>query len=311
MTREIVIGTRDSALALWQTHWVLENLSRLNPEYKFRVVEMKTQGDKILDVALAKIGDKGLFTKELEVAMLNGEIDMAVHSMKDMPTKLPEGLIIGAICQREEAGDVLIGRSAGSLRELPHGARVGTSSLRRRAQLLKYRPDLQIEDLRGNLNTRMAKLERQDLDAIVLAAAGVKRMGWEDRISERISFEVSLPAVGQGSVGIEIRESDKEIERIVKTLEHRESSIAITAERAMLRTLEGGCQIPIGALGRVEGDQLTLEGVVASLDGKELLRTSIAGPADQAEELGVQLAKQLITMGADKILNLIRLEIGE
>ncbi len=311
MTREIVIGTRDSALALWQTHWVLENLSRLNPEYKFRVVEMKTQGDKILDVALAKIGDKGLFTKELEVAMLNGEIDMAVHSMKDMPTKLPEGLIIGAICQREEAGDVLIGRSAGSLLELPPGARVGTSSLRRRAQLLKHRPDLQIEDLRGNLNTRMAKLERQDLDAIVLAAAGVKRMGWEDRISERISFEVSLPAVGQGSVGIEIREGDQEIERIVKTLEHRESSIAITAERAMLRTLEGGCQIPIGALGKVEGDQLTLEGVVASLDGKELLRTSIAGPADQAEELGVLLAKQLLSMGADKILNSLRMEIGE
>lgn len=311
MTREIVIGTRDSALALWQTHWVLENLSRFNPEYQFRVMEMKTQGDKILDVALAKIGDKGLFTKELEVAMLKGEIDMAVHSMKDMPTRLPEGLTIGAICRREEAGDVLIGRTAGTLQELPQGARVGTSSLRRRAQLLKYRPDLQIEDLRGNLNTRMAKLERQDLDAIVLAAAGVKRMGWEDRISQRIPFEISLPAVGQGSVGIEIREGDEEIERIVKTLEHRESSIAIKAERAMLRTLEGGCQIPIGALGRVEGAQLTLEGVVASLDGKELLRASIAGSADRAEELGVQLAKQLIAMGADKILNSVRMEIGE
>ncbi|MHB8984093.1 MAG: hydroxymethylbilane synthase [Carboxydocellales bacterium] len=311
MTREIVIGTRDSALALWQTNWVLENLSKLHPGYKFRVIEMKTQGDKILDVALAKIGDKGLFTKELEMAMLKGEIDLAVHSMKDMPTKLPEGLVIGAICRREEAGDALIGRTAKSLQQLRPGARVGTSSLRRRAQLLNVRPDLQIEDLRGNLNTRIAKLEGQDLDAIILAAAGVKRMGWEDKISERIPFAVSLPAVGQGSVGIEIREDDEEIQRLVKTLDHRESSIAIKAERAMLRTLEGGCQIPIGALGKVDGNQLELEGVVASLDGKELLRTSVVGSADQAEELGVQLAKKLIAMGADKILISVRLEIGE
>ena len=311
MTREIVIGTRDSALALWQTNWVLENLSKLHPGYKFRVIEMKTQGDKILDVALAKIGDKGLFTKELEMAMIKGEIDLAVHSMKDMPTKLPDGLVIGAICQREEAGDALIGRSAKSLQQLGPGARVGTSSLRRRAQLLNARPDLQIEDLRGNLNTRIAKLEGQDLDAIILAAAGVKRMGWEDKISERIPFAVSLPAVGQGSVGIEIREDDEEIQRLVKTLEHRESSIAIKAERAMLRTLEGGCQIPIGALGKVDGNQLELEGVVASLDGKELLRTSVVGSVDQAEELGVQLANKLIAMGADKILTSVRLEIGE
>ncbi|MFZ3170823.1 MAG: hydroxymethylbilane synthase [Carboxydocellales bacterium] len=311
MTREIVIGTRDSALALWQTNWVLENLSKLHPGYKFRVIEMKTQGDKILDVALAKIGDKGLFTKELEMAMIKGEIDLAVHSMKDMPTNLPAGLVIGAICRREEAGDALIGRSAKSLQQLRPGARVGTSSLRRRAQLLNVRPDLQIEDLRGNLNTRIAKLEGQDLDAIILAAAGVKRMGWEDKISERIPFAVSLPAVGQGSVGIEIREDDEEIQRLVKTLEHRESSIAIKAERAMLRTLEGGCQIPIGALGKVDGNQLELEGVVASLDGKELLRTSIVGSTDYPEELGAQLANKLIAMGADKILISVRLEIGE
>ncbi len=310
MTREIVIGTRDSNLALWQTKWVLENLTRLNPDYKFRVIEMKTQGDKILDVALAKIGDKGLFTKELEVAMLNGEIDLAVHSMKDMPTRLPEGLKIGAICQREEAGDVLIGRTAKTLSDLPHGARVGTSSLRRRAQLLKFRPDLQIEDLRGNLNTRMEKLTRQGLDAIVLAAAGVIRLGWEDKITERISFDVSLPAVGQGSVGIEIRENDPEVENIIKRLDHRESSVSIEAERALLRTLEGGCHILIGALGKVEVDQLTLEGVVASLDGKELLRKSVVGKADQAEQLGVTLANDLIAMGADKILKSVRLEIG-
>lgn len=309
MTREIIIGTRDSALALWQTNWVKEQLSKLYPQYKFRVIEMKTQGDKILDVALAKIGDKGLFTKELETAMLTGEIDLAVHSMKDMPTQLPEGLVIGAICEREEAGDVLIGRTAKSLDQLPQGAKVGTSSLRRRAQLLKYRPDLQIEDLRGNLNTRMKKLESQGLDAIVLAAAGVIRMGWSDQISERISMKVSLPAVGQGSVGIEIRENDEEVANLIKALEHRESALAIIAERAMLRKLEGGCQIPIGALGQVEGDKLKLEGVVASLDGTKVLRTSVEGKVSEAEALGLDLANELLGMGAQEILNSLRTEI--
>lgn len=309
MKKEIVIGTRDSALALWQTNWVRDNLAQLNPGCHFRVVEMKTQGDKILDVALAKIGDKGLFTKELETALLKGEIDLAVHSMKDMPTQLPEGLVIGCICKREEPGDVLIGRTSPTLDKLPQGARVGTSSLRRKAQLLKYRPDLQIEDLRGNLNTRMAKLAGQNLDAIVLAAAGVKRMGWADQITERIPFSVSLPAVGQGSVGIEIRQGDQEIADIVKTLADSESTAAILAERAMLRRLEGGCQIPIGALGTVQGDQLTLEGVVASLDGKELLRKSISGSVNDAEEIGDQLALELIALGADRILNSVRMEI--
>lgn len=310
MTREIIIGTRDSALALWQTNWVKEQLSRLYPQYQFRVIEMKTQGDKILDVALAKIGDKGLFTKELETAMIKGEIDLAVHSMKDMPTMLPKGLVIGAICEREEAGDVLIGRTAKTLDQLHQGAKVGTSSLRRRAQLLKYRPDLQIEDLRGNLNTRMAKLEGQGLDAIVLAAAGVIRMGWSDQISERISTKVSLPAVGQGSVGIEIREDDEEVANLVKALEHRESALAILAERAMLRKLEGGCQIPIGALGQVEGNNLKLEGVVASLDGTKVLRTSVEGKVSEAEALGLKLANILLGMGAGEILKSLRTEIG-
>lgn len=308
MAREIIIGTRDSALALWQTYWVMENLQRLNPQYTFKTVEMKTQGDKILDVALAKIGDKGLFTKELEVAMLDREIDLAVHSMKDLPTKLPDGLIIGAICEREEPGDVLISRDGKKLDELPQGARVGTSSLRRRAQLKKYRPDLQIEDLRGNLNTRMKKLESQNLDGIILAAAGVIRLGWADRITQRIPFEVSLPAVGQGSVGIEIRANEPEIEALVKTLEYKDSSVAILAERAMLRKLEGGCQIPIGALGRVKGDQLTLEGVVASLDGKDLLRTSVTGSVDKPDEIGIELADKLLAMGADEILRCVRQE---
>ncbi|MDA8235235.1 MAG: hydroxymethylbilane synthase [Clostridia bacterium] len=308
MAREIIIGTRDSALALWQTHWVVENLQRLNPQYSFKVIEMKTQGDKILDVALAKIGDKGLFTKELEVAMLNKETDLAVHSMKDLPTKLPDGLIIGAICEREEPGDVLISRDGKKLDELPQGARVGTSSLRRRAQLKKYRPDIQIEDLRGNLNTRMNKLETQNLDAIILAAAGVVRLGWADRITQRIPYEVSLPAVGQGSVGIEIRANDPEVAALVKTLEHRESAVAILAERAMLRKLEGGCQIPIGALGQVSGDELTLEGVVAGLDGKDLIRSSVIGPVDNPEKIGIELADKLLAMGADEILRCVRQE---
>lgn len=306
MAREIVIGTRDSALALWQARWVLEQLQKHHPEHTFKMVEMKTQGDKILDVALAKIGDKGLFTKELEIAMLNREIDLAVHSMKDLPTRLPEGLTIGAICVREEPGDVLIGRTAHSVDELPQGAKVGTSSLRRRAQLKKHRPDLQIEDLRGNLNTRMRKLEEQGFDAIVLAAAGVIRLGWEDRISQRIPFGISLPAVGQGSVGIEIREGDEEILKLVKVLEDPAAAMAITAERTMLRTLEGGCQIPIGAYGRIEDGQLVLDGLVASLDGETILRTQVKGEPGEAEKIGLQAAQNLLDQGAQEVLKSLR-----
>lgn len=310
MAREIVIGTRDSALAMWQTEWVLANLQQLNPDYKFRVVSMKTQGDKILDVALAKIGDKGLFTKELEVAMLSGQTDMAVHSMKDLPTVLPEGLMIGAICERHDPRDVVISRNGNNLADMPQGAKIGTSSLRRCAQLLSYRPDLQLEPLRGNLNTRMAKLERENMDAIILAAAGVERLGWADRITERLSTDVSLPAVGQGSVGIEIRENDPEVLAVVQKLNHFPSEKAILAERALLKKLEGGCQVPIGALGTVEGDQLTLKGVVASLDGKELIRSEITGSVNEAVALGQELAEKLIEMGADRILKCVRQEFS-
>ncbi len=309
MAREIIVGTRDSALAMWQTNWVVDNLKKHNPDYSFRILSLKTQGDKILDVALAKIGDKGLFTKELEVGMLEGDIDLAVHSMKDLPTVLPEGLMIGCICERVDPRDVVISRHGKTLGELPEGARVGTSSLRRCAQLLKFRPDLQLEPLRGNLNTRMAKLERNNLDAIVLAAAGVERMGWKDRITEYLSPDVSLPAVGQGSIGIEIREDDREVHEIVGKLNHFPSQAAITAERAMLRKLEGGCQIPIGSLGTVTGDKLTLEGVVAGLDGKELIKASVSGPVDDAAVLGQQLADKLIEMGADQILKSVRQEL--
>lgn len=310
MAREIVVGSRDSALAMWQTNWVVENLQRLNPDYSFRIVSMKTQGDKILDVALAKIGDKGLFTKELEVAMINREIDLAVHSMKDLPTVLPEGLMIGAICERVDPRDVVISRLGIPLEQMPKGARIGTSSLRRCAQLLNFRADFQLEPLRGNLNTRMAKLEQQELDGIILAAAGIERMGWGDRITQRLATEVCLPAVGQGSIGIEIREDDSEVYKIVQTLNHFVSQAAITAERALLKKLEGGCQVPIGSLGTVEGETLTLQGVVAGLDGKELIRSSISGPVDQAAVLGEELAARLVEMGADKILKSVRQELS-
>lgn len=306
MAREIIIGTRDSELALWQTNWVVDNLKRLNPEFTFRIIEMKTQGDKILDVALAKIGDKGLFTKELEVAMIDKEIDMAVHSMKDLPTKLPDGLTIGAICERFDARDVVVSAQGYTINTLPQGAKVGTSSLRRSAQLLKHRPDLNIFPLRGNLNTRMAKLERENFDAIILAAAGIERLGWRERITERIAYDVCLPAVGQGSIGIEIRQDDEEVYKVVQTLNHVPSEIAIIAERAMLRKLEGGCQIPIGSIGRLDGDNMTLDGVVASLDGKNVLKTVVSGPVSEAARLGEELADKLLEMGAGEILKEVR-----
>jgi len=304
--REIIIGTRESALALWQTHWVENELKRLWPEYRFSVVPIKTKGDKILDVALAKIGDKGLFTKELEIAMLEKEIDLAVHSVKDMQTKIPDGLTIGAVCVREDPCDVVISHKGYRLVDLPRGAKVGTSSLRRRAQLLKYRPDLSLHDLRGNVNTRLAKMEREDFDAIILAAAGVKRMGWEEKITDYIDYEISLPAVGQGSIGVECRAGDEEILKIVGKLDHPDARDAITAERAFLRRLEGGCQIPIGALGRADGDELELDGLVASIDGTRVLRSSIQGKRDEADQLGSHLAETLLNRGAKKILDEVR-----
>jgi hydroxymethylbilane synthase len=306
MVQEIKIATRDSALALWQANWVKDTLSEVFPDKIFSLLTMKTQGDKILDVALAKIGDKGLFTKELEIALLENKADLAVHSMKDVPTLLPPGLKLGAIAKRHDCRDVLICPGGYTILTLPQGARVGTSSLRRRAQLAKVRPDLQILDLRGNLNTRFAKLDRGDYDAMLLAAAGVERMGWGERITERIDFATFLPAVGQGSVGIEIRENDPEVDAIVAELNHFQSAIAIRAERAMLKQLEGGCQIPIGALGQINGEELLLEGLVASIDGTKILRHKLAGNVDKPEELGVQLAQVLLDMGAGEILAEVR-----
>ncbi|WP_089611976.1 hydroxymethylbilane synthase [Dehalobacterium formicoaceticum] len=304
--REIVIGTRDSALALWQARWVEQELKKHWPEYSFRVVDIKTKGDKILDVALAKIGDKGLFTKELEVKILDREIDLAVHSMKDVPTMLPEGLIIGAMCRREDPGDVLVSHKGYRLADLPPGAKVGTSSLRRRAQLLRYRPDFQLYDIRGNLNTRLAKMEKEDFDGIILAAAGVKRLGWTEKITDYLSYDVCLPAVGQGSIGIECRGDDLEVLKIIRVINDQDAFDGITAERAFLRKLEGGCQIPIGALGEMEQESMTLHGLVASLDGSTILRDKITGLRSEADQLGRTLADRLIDAGAEKILADVR-----
>lgn len=308
MRREIVIGTRESKLAMWQANWVVENLKEANPAYRFRIVGMRTQGDNILDVALAKIGDKGLFTKELELAMLRGDIDLAVHSMKDLPTVLPEGLIIGAVCRREYPGDVLIAKEGKSLEELPYGALIGTSSLRRSAQLLNYRSDLKMVTLRGNINTRLRKLEEEGLDAIVLASAGITRMGWGNRITQTLPFDICLPAVGQGAIGVEIRRDHEEITRLVSRIDHTESRCAIQAERSFLKQLEGGCQVPIGSLGTVDNSRLILEGLVASLDGKKVVRSSITGRLGEAEILGQRLAEKLLKMGAGDILQEMRQE---
>ena len=304
------VGTRESLLAMWQTNWVVEQLKEKHPEIKVEIVKIKTKGDKILDTALSKIGDKGLFTKELELAMLRDEIDIAVHSMKDMPTKLVKGLVIGAICKREHPGDVLISSTGESLDELKTGAVIGTSSLRRRAQLMRYRPDLNIVPIRGNLNTRIDKLKISgNFDAIVVAAAGVIRLGRKELIAQYIPPQICLPAVGQGAVGIEAREGDKKVMDIIKKIEHRDTALAVLAERALLERLEGGCQVPIGAFGVAVDRILRLEAAVLSTDGKEIVRLDYTGDAKYPEEVGVRLAEELLERGAYEILSKIKGDI--
>lgn len=310
MVHQVIIGSRESDLAMWQARWVAETLQQAHPGCNFKIQGMRTKGDNILNVALAKIGDKGLFTKELETALLNGNIQMAVHSMKDLPTQLPEGLAIGAICEREYPGDVLISRHNLPLAQLNKGARVGTSSLRRRAQLLHYRQDLQMVDIRGNLNTRLRKFKELELDALVLAYAGIKRLGYEELITQVIPFDICLPAVGQGSLGVELASADTAARAMLIPLDHGPSRIAITAERAFMQRLEGGCQVPIGAYGQLEGELLTLTGAVISLNGQTALRHSVTGPAADARQLGTRLAELLIERGAEKILQQARQEFG-
>lgn len=299
------IGTRKSQLALVQTYWVQSVLEKNFPEITFEVEKISTQGDKILDVALSKIGDKGLFTKELEVGMLNRDTDLAVHSLKDLPTNLPEGLMLGCVTERVNPDDALVVNKKHrdkQLDTLPEGAVVGTSSLRRLAQLRYHYPHFEFKDVRGNVNTRLAKLDAGEYDAIILAVAGLERLDFGNRIHQVIPSEISLHAVGQGALGIECREGDTEILSLLKVLEHSESRDRCYAERSFLRELEGGCQVPIGVNTSIEGDTLTLTGMVASLDGKRLVKDSVKGDRTQAEQLGIELATALKNQGAQEIL---------
>ena len=310
--RTIRIGSRKSQLALVQTHWVQAELQKHHPDRTFEIETMSTKGDKILDVALAKIGDKGLFTKELEVGMLNRETDFAVHSLKDLPTNLPEGLMLGCITERENPADALVVHERHKdkqLETLPEGAIIGTSSLRRLAQLRHYYPHLQFKDIRGNLNTRLAKLDTGDYDGIILAVAGLERLGFGDHIHQEIPADVSLHAVGQGALGIECRSEDPEILEILKAIEHTPTSQRCLAERSFLRSLEGGCQVPIGVNTSIDGETLTLKGMVASLDGQRLIKDSVSGAATEAEQLGIDLAKKLREQGATEILEEIFREV--
>lgn len=300
------LGTRGSRLALWQADWVAREMHRFHPTLQIEMKVIKTQGDKILDVALSKIGDKGLFTKEIENELLAGEIDLAVHSMKDLPTILPSGLIAGAVLPRENPQDVLISSQGFNLETLPRGGRIGTSSLRRIAQMKALRPDLRPVDLRGNLETRLKKMEDQKLDGIILAYAGVKRLGFDACITQMIDTQVILPAVSQGAVVAEVRATDQDTRKLIAPINDQATDAATRAERALLRELEGGCQVPIAALAQVRGDRLQLRAMVASLDGEHVIRDSQDGEIDRAEDIGRNLAKRMLDRGAAQILSEIR-----
>ncbi|RJE77404.1 hydroxymethylbilane synthase [Pseudoalteromonas sp. MSK9-3] len=301
-TNILRIATRKSALAMWQAEFVKARLEHFHPSLTVELVPMSTQGDIILDTPLAKIGGKGLFVKELEQAMMDGRADIAVHSMKDVPVDFPEGLALHTICEREDPRDAFVSNQYKALDELPQGAVVGTSSLRRQCQIRALRPDLQIKDLRGNVNTRLAKLDNGEYDAIILAAAGLLRLEMPERIATYIEPEMSLPANGQGAVGIECRIDDVRVQALLAPLEHTTTRIRVNAERAMNRRLEGGCQVPIGAYAEVEGDTVHLRGLVGAVDGSEILYAQSSGPVEQAEQIGIALAEQLLAQGADKIL---------
>ncbi len=300
--RTLKIATRKSPLAMWQANFVKDRLEALYPELQVELVPMSTQGDKILDTPLAKVGGKGLFVKELETAMLEGRADIAVHSMKDVPVEFPEGLGLHTICEREDPRDAFVSNRFTAIDELPQGAVVGTSSLRRQCQLRAARPDLVIRDLRGNVNTRLAKLDAGEYDAIILAAAGLKRLEMAHRITAFIEPEQSLPANGQGAVGIECRLDDHELHTLLAPLEHPETRIRVLTERAMNRALQGGCQVPIGAYALVEGEEVWLRGLVGSPDGSRVIRDEIRGPLADGEALGHTLAQRLLADGADAIL---------
>ncbi len=302
MSKTLRIATRKSPLALWQAEYVRDRLVAAHADLKVELVRMTTQGDKILDSPLAKIGGKGLFVKELEDGLLGGRADLAVHSMKDVPVELPPGLHLPVICEREDPRDAFVSTQYGSLDELPQGARVGTSSLRRQCQITARRPDLHILTLRGNVNTRLAKLDAGDFDAVILAAAGLKRLGFADRITAYLDTTVSLPAIGQGAVGIECRSDDTETNALIAVLDHADTHTRVAAERAMNHRLEGGCQVPIGGHAVLQGDRLQLRALVGSPDGKTVIRGEISGSRTEAEQLGVSLAEDLLSRGAEAIL---------
>jgi len=295
----LVIASRGSQLALWQARWVQAQLAGMGTKCRIEIV--KTTGDKIADVPLAKVGTKGLFTKEIEEALLDGRADIAVHSLKDLPTELPAGLALAAVPEREDARDALVGKR---LSELPPGAKVGTSSLRRAAQLRKLRPDLAVESVRGNLDTRLRKLDEGQYDAILLAAAGLKRLGWGDRIAELLAEETMCPAVGQGALAIETRASGAGFEAC-RAMDHAATHAAVTAERGVLRALGGGCQVPIGAYATVDGGRLRIVAIVASPDGAELVRGESEGPAGEAAHIGRELGQELLERGARRILEAV------
>lgn len=298
------IGTRGSQLALWQANWVKSELEKRYPDLEVTLTKIKTTGDKILDVPLAMVGGKGLFVKEIEEAMLRGEVDIAVHSMKDVPTIFPPELGLRCITEREDPRDIVILKPGFmSFMDLPQGARIGTSSLRRKAQLLHLRPDFRMVDIRGNVETRIRKLTEEDLDAVVLAAAGMNRLGFASQVSEYLSTDVSLPAIGQGALGLESRLDDAETNALIDFFNHPETAWAVKAERAVLRRLEGGCQVPIAAFGQVSGNQLTLTGLVSSVDGQQFLKKTVTAPVEDAEKAGTSLADDLLIQGAAKILN--------
>ena len=305
LEKTLKIATRQSPLALWQANYVKDRLQQLYPDLIIELVPMVTKGDVILDSPLAKIGGKGLFVKELENALLNKEADIAVHSMKDVPMQFPEGLGLAVICQREDPRDAFVSHAYRTFAELPQGAVVGTSSLRRQCQLKALRPDLDIRSLRGNVGTRLSKLDNGDYDAIILASAGLIRLGLADRIASFIDVEQSLPAAGQGAVGIECRTDDVQVHTLLAPLADAETTYCVRAERAMNNHLQGGCQVPIGGYAVLQQGQLYLRALVGDIDGSRIIRTEGKSAVENAEVLGVQIAEQLLAQGADKILQAI------
>ena len=298
---ELRLGTRASLLALQQAHWVKKRVEELNPEITVTLVHIKTTGDR-LDFPLFQVGGKGLFVKEIEEALTRKEIDLAVHSAKDLPAIIPEGLILMAFPEREDPRDALVSQGGKRFEEVPQGGKIGTGSLRRKAQLLNLRPDLEIVPLRGNLDTRLKKLVAMNLDGVILAAAGLRRMNWEGQVSEFFDPETMVPAIGQGALAVETREGDERVRRAVAPLDHPPTRVSVLAERAFLRRLEGGCQVPIGGLARIRAEKLALTGLVAGVDGRRVVKGKVEGPMEKNTELGVQLAEDLLGRGGEEIL---------